>query len=414
MNELSAAHKTLPLPSVVEVTNLQNGRALRLRVNDRGPFVDGRIIDLSRRAAQLLGFETVGTARVRVRILKEESIQVAEAAMHGEIGNVMLAHRPPRPHDRSGTADRAAADRVGALRRTPPRYGRPRSSGRRQLPRRQPEAAWRQCGPPPLPRIITGRRLSLRRMPRPLHPAMAPAPPPSRIFVQAGTFAVPENAQRVRARIAALGSVEVVPTTGDGAALYRVRAWTGGERGGSGALAEQGCRQRLSGSARRHRVSRGAIERTSQPEVRAVMRLRWFSSVAGIVVLALAGLLALPGPFPAAAAKTKHAAHPKAAPTKAAPAKAAPAPNEPTVGPIDTLATHALIVEAETGAVLLDKGADERIPTASLSKVMTAYVVFDLLKQGRAKLTDELPVSEAAWRTQGSKMLRAARRAYQD
>src|SRR5579862_3089362 len=84
MNQLSAAHKTLPLPSVVQVTNLQNGRSLRLRVNDRGPFVDGRIIDLSRRAAQLLGFESSGTAPVRVRIMKEESIEVAEAEMHGK------------------------------------------------------------------------------------------------------------------------------------------------------------------------------------------------------------------------------------------------------------------------------------------------------------------------------------------
>src|SRR5216684_3574958 len=95
MNQLSAAHKTLPLPSVVQVTNLQNGRSLRLRVNDRGPFVDGRIIDLSRRAAQMLGFETIGTASVRVRILREESIQVAEAAMRGGTGRVMLAQIPP-------------------------------------------------------------------------------------------------------------------------------------------------------------------------------------------------------------------------------------------------------------------------------------------------------------------------------
>src|SRR6266404_7007213 len=82
MNQLSAAHKTLPLPSVVEVTNLQNGRAVRLRVNDRGPFVGDRLIDVSRRAAQLLGFEQTGTIPARVRVLKEESIQVAEAAMH--------------------------------------------------------------------------------------------------------------------------------------------------------------------------------------------------------------------------------------------------------------------------------------------------------------------------------------------
>src|SRR5215469_15388448 len=54
LNQPTAAHKTLPLPSVVEVTNLQNGRAMRLRVNDRGPFVGERVIDVSRRAAQLL------------------------------------------------------------------------------------------------------------------------------------------------------------------------------------------------------------------------------------------------------------------------------------------------------------------------------------------------------------------------
>src|SRR5216684_3544457 len=106
MNQLSAAHKTLPLPSVVQVTNLQNGRSLRLRVNDRGPFVDGRIIDLSRRAAQMLGFETIGTASVRVRILREESIQVAEAAMHGQTGRVMLAQAPP-----AGTSEPAPAPR---------------------------------------------------------------------------------------------------------------------------------------------------------------------------------------------------------------------------------------------------------------------------------------------------------------
>ena len=55
MNAISAAHRTLPLPSMVQVTNLKNGRSLKILVNDRGPFAHGRIIDLSRRAAQLLG-----------------------------------------------------------------------------------------------------------------------------------------------------------------------------------------------------------------------------------------------------------------------------------------------------------------------------------------------------------------------
>lgn len=66
---LSAAHRTLPLPSVVEVTNLENGRRLKVRVNDRGPFVRGRLIDLSEAAAEALGFKAKGTARVRVRFI---------------------------------------------------------------------------------------------------------------------------------------------------------------------------------------------------------------------------------------------------------------------------------------------------------------------------------------------------------
>src|SRR5271155_263739 len=78
MNQLTAAHTTLPLPSIVQVTDLQNGRSLQLRINDPGPFVDGRVIDVSRRAAQLLGFETKGTAPVRVKVLKQESIAAAE------------------------------------------------------------------------------------------------------------------------------------------------------------------------------------------------------------------------------------------------------------------------------------------------------------------------------------------------
>jgi rare lipoprotein A len=61
----SAAHTTLPLPCIVEVTNLDNGRVARLRVNDRGPFVRGRILDVSRKGAEELGFK--GVAHVRVR-----------------------------------------------------------------------------------------------------------------------------------------------------------------------------------------------------------------------------------------------------------------------------------------------------------------------------------------------------------
>jgi D-alanyl-D-alanine carboxypeptidase (penicillin-binding protein 5/6) len=94
------------------------------------------------------------------------------------------------------------------------------------------------------------------------------------------------------------------------------------------------------------------------------------------------------------------AAHARARAKAAAPI---PPPAPSTIG-IDIQATHAIIVETETGTVLLDKGADERIPPASMAKMMTVYVVFTMLKDGKAKLTDQLPVSEAAWRTGGSKM----------
>lgn len=69
MNALTAAHTTLPLPSLVRVTNLHNGRSVVLRVNDRGPFARGRIIDVSRKAAQVLGFEKRGVAKVRVEVV---------------------------------------------------------------------------------------------------------------------------------------------------------------------------------------------------------------------------------------------------------------------------------------------------------------------------------------------------------
>jgi len=69
MHAMSAAHKTLPLPTLVRVTNLENGRSVVVRVNDRGPFVKSRLIDLSYAAATELGFTDKGTARVRVQTL---------------------------------------------------------------------------------------------------------------------------------------------------------------------------------------------------------------------------------------------------------------------------------------------------------------------------------------------------------
>ena len=69
MNELTAAHPTLPLPSYAKVTNLANGREIVVRINDRGPFVGPRIIDMSKRSAEVLGFKSQGKTQVRVQYL---------------------------------------------------------------------------------------------------------------------------------------------------------------------------------------------------------------------------------------------------------------------------------------------------------------------------------------------------------
>lgn len=71
MNALTAAHKTLALPSFAKVTNLDNGRSIIVRINDRGPYVGTRIIDVSRRAAQMLGFADKGVTRVRVQAVDQ-------------------------------------------------------------------------------------------------------------------------------------------------------------------------------------------------------------------------------------------------------------------------------------------------------------------------------------------------------
>jgi serine-type D-Ala-D-Ala carboxypeptidase (penicillin-binding protein 5/6) len=130
-----------------------------------------------------------------------------------------------------------------------------------------------------------------------------------------------------------------------------------------------------------------------------LMRVRWFCSIAAAATLAITALTA---GLDMSLSPAIAAAKPRVDAATAGKAKP-PIPLE-IVGPIDTQARAALVMEVETGTVLLDKNADERIPPASMSKLMTAYVVFRDLQEGRATLDDELPVSEKAWRTSGSKM----------
>jgi len=100
MYAMTAAHKTLPIPSYVEVTNLDNGRKAIVRVNDRGPFIDGRIIDLSYAAAKKLGVYDSGTARVEVRAL-----ELSEPA----------TGRSPAANSGSGTSEPQIYLQVGAF-----------------------------------------------------------------------------------------------------------------------------------------------------------------------------------------------------------------------------------------------------------------------------------------------------------
>lgn len=80
---ISAAHKTLPLPSYVKVTNLKNGKSLKMRVNDRGPFIAGRIIDVTPRAARKLGFADQGLTECEVKVLSVGDGSYKRKARHG-------------------------------------------------------------------------------------------------------------------------------------------------------------------------------------------------------------------------------------------------------------------------------------------------------------------------------------------
>ena len=85
------------MPSVVRVTNLDNGKSLVVRINDRGPYVSGRIIDMSRAGARLLGFKDEGIARVRVQVLTEQSLRLEQLAKQGQFPLLAEAAKAPVP-----------------------------------------------------------------------------------------------------------------------------------------------------------------------------------------------------------------------------------------------------------------------------------------------------------------------------
>ncbi len=200
-NEISGAHKTLPLPSIVQVTNLDNGRSIQVRINDRGPYVANRIIDLSRRAAQLLGYDQAGIAKVRVRVLAPETLEAQSLAkVNGSVG-VPDAGEPPPP----------AVPREAVVAQALP----PPSAGHTAPPPPPPKPSAAAVKPPPPTSAQPGPALAKTVWVLPVHP--------THMFVQAGAFSSNGNAERLRAKLASVGPAAITAVRINGENLFRVR-----------------------------------------------------------------------------------------------------------------------------------------------------------------------------------------------
>ena len=193
MNAVSAAHPTLPLPSRVRVTNLENGRQLELRVNDRGPFVDGRLIDLSRRAAQLLGFYRQGLTEVRVEYLGLDHLE-PDVPWPVEQPPVVAAAAPePEPEPEPEVASK---------------------------PRWTPRAASDVLLPPDKP-VRTASASPPRKLER--QQAAVAARSSRSLLVEAAVLDGRDAADRLGDRVKALGVVAVEPERRNGRVVYAVR-----------------------------------------------------------------------------------------------------------------------------------------------------------------------------------------------
>jgi rare lipoprotein A len=188
-NAMTAAHKTLPLPTLVRVTNLENGRQIQLRINDRGPFVNNRIIDVSYRAAQLLGMDVNGTARVRVQVMADESRQLAGQLGGGEAG-LGTAKVAAAPAPKVVTQPLAGGTQVTSVASAVPKSMVGQATG-------------------PLPQPSSAVVLE------PVHP--------TNLFVQAGAFLQIANANHLRSKLAVITSARIIPVQLGAQRFYRVR-----------------------------------------------------------------------------------------------------------------------------------------------------------------------------------------------
>ena len=196
-NDLTAAHKTLPMPSLVRVTNLENGRSIVVRINDRGPFVNNRIIDMSRRGAQLLGFEQNGTAKVRVEVMKDEStLLAAKASAQG--GDTIS----PVP----------AAAPAGAVKA-------------QALPAAGGAATPVPAASVPATQIQPTQQTALGSLQTPLLTGKVSVVPVkgSSIYIQAGAFLRQANAQQLQRRLSSLGQTRITQFMFNQQRFYRVQ-----------------------------------------------------------------------------------------------------------------------------------------------------------------------------------------------
>jgi rare lipoprotein A len=198
-NGLTAAHKTLPMPSMVRVTNLENGRSIEVRVNDRGPFQAGRLIDMTRRGAQLLGFIDRGTARVRVDIMPEESQQLA--ALASRQGGDQVPP-PPKAAPAGEVTAGGLAPIAGA--KVSPGQAKPVQTPATQAaaPAANPGTA---AQPQPDGRVT---QFPVR---------------PTSIYIQAGAFLRQANANQLSGQLRRYGPVLVAPVIMEQQRYYRVR-----------------------------------------------------------------------------------------------------------------------------------------------------------------------------------------------
>jgi rare lipoprotein A len=220
MYGMTAAHKSLPLPAYVRVTNLQNGRSCVVRVNDRGPFVGNRIIDLSYTAAAKLDMLRDGTAMVEVRALHPLDPASDTHLTVASVGAAPLASPPAAATPSAPAALPApAAPAVAPLTREP-------MATSTTAPLASPPLAPSVVGPPAA--TLPAATLPAA-VPTAAPPVITPAPvtsaPVRTLFVQAGAFAAPANAQRLAEQLRGAGYTQVFVRDDlvAGRRLYRVR-----------------------------------------------------------------------------------------------------------------------------------------------------------------------------------------------